>query len=248
MSEPRPGSAASMLLDPASMPDLETCLDGYAQILVEHALNLQPGQRLDIWGELGHRQLALRVGKAAYQAGAGLVRYHLDDPLATEQLIRHGTPQQIDRYYLEKEAWLIDIPRSGAALLGLDGKSDPERMPRLRRTHPENHHHLASEWHTIFRNFMRRVIEQRLCPAVLAPCPTPGWAKRVWPEELEDEAHRRLAEHLWRFADAAVAARDRLRACRVALDSLAIRQIHIRGGGNDLQLGLSEQARWLKPL
>ena len=64
----------------------DACLDRYARLLVEHSLGLREGQRLDICGDLIHRDFAHRVGEAAYAVGAGLVGYRLYDPRETAQL------------------------------------------------------------------------------------------------------------------------------------------------------------------
>ncbi|MCP4658062.1 MAG: aminopeptidase, partial [bacterium] len=115
------------------------CLDRYARILVEHAIGLREGQPLFIYCELIHRDFALRVGEAAYSAGAGQVRYRLLDPLETAQLIRRGREEQIALFYVEYQAWLADLLRSRGALLVLDGKSDPQQLPELQREHPQKH-------------------------------------------------------------------------------------------------------------
>ncbi|MCP4658065.1 MAG: aminopeptidase, partial [bacterium] len=228
------------------------CLDRYARILVEHAIGLREGQPLFIYCELIHRDFALRVGEAAYSAGAGQVRYRLLDPLETAQLIRRGRDEQIALFYVEYQAWLADLLRSRGALLLLDGKGDPQLLPELQREHPQRHLFFARESSAATLELGRRVLEQRLSPAVIAVFPTPAWARRVFPELPADEAFRRLSELVFRFtyadrADAlarATAERRRLEARRAALDALGIREIRVTGGGNDLRVGFCAQSRW----
>ncbi len=152
----------------------EEHLDRYARILVEHAVGLRQGQRLDVYGELIHREFGLRVGEAAYAAGAGRVRYRLTDPQETAQLIRHGSPEQIVLKVLEIRRWLDELLSARGALLVLDGRSDPDLLPGLARSHPRNHRLFARESSLVSLDFTRRVVDQRLAPSSLAVCPTPG--------------------------------------------------------------------------
>ncbi len=227
----------------------------YAQILVEHAVALRPGQRLDVHGELIHRNFALRIGKAAYAAGAGQVCYRLPDPRETAQLIRHGKPEQIVLKLLELRGWLDDLLRAGGALVFLHGKGDPDLLPGLARSHPRNHRLYAHETSLVSVDFTRRVADQHLAPSVAAVYPTPGWARRVFPHLDEEEAFDRLSQLVARFtfadrsdglARAETEAR-RLEARAAALDRLALRELRVRGGGNDLLVGLSARSRWRAP-
>ncbi len=230
----------------------EACLERYARLLVEHALSLRRGQRLDVCAEQIHRDFALRVGEVAYSAGAGQVCYRLIDPQITAQLIRHGGPEQITRYQLEKQTWLHDVVRTGAALLLLDGKSDPQLMPELGHAHPRNHHLYASEASAVDLEFTRRALDQRLCPSTMAVCPTPAWARQVFPELPEQEALRRLWRLLfhWTHSDRddalerAAAEAEHRAARRAALDALGVREVRVTGGGNDLRVGFSAEIRW----
>ena len=230
----------------------EECLDRYARLLVEHSLGLREGQPLTVRGEWIHRDLALRVGEAAYSVGAGKVDYRLVDPLETAQLIRRGRPEQIALHEVERQTWLNDVLRTRGALLLLDGKSDPQMMAELRRTHPRNHGLLISESSAIGVELTRRVIDQRLSPVVTAVCPTPAWASRVFPELDGDEAYRRLWELIFRSThalhdDASARAEvqvDRLATRCRALDSLDVEELHVTGGGNDFRVRFTDRTRW----
>lgn len=230
----------------------EKHLDRYAQILVQHALALRPGQRLDVWGETAHRDFAYRLGEAAYDARAGQVGYHLVDPLETAQLIRRASPEQIMLHHLGNNAWLTEALCARGAIIGLIGKSDPKALAELQQLHPQNHQLFATESGAMSLALTHRVLDQRLSPAVAAVCPTPAWARNVFPELPEQAAYERFWQLVceWTGADrddapafAQASARELETRART-LDALAIRELHLRGGGCDLRVGLSERYRW----
>lgn len=230
----------------------EESFDLYARFLVEQALSLRPGQRLDIWGEVIHRDLALRVGEAAYAIGAGPVCYRWIDPLQTAQLIRRAHPDQIAFHHLENQRWLVELAQVRGALLTLLGQTNPEALLELEQINPRNHQAFATESRLVSVDLMRRVVEQRLCPAVIAVSPTPAWARKVFPELSPSEAYEKFWELIFHFTGTALDANspgeprsDELLEARAAmLDQLAIREARITGGGNDLRIGFSEKARW----
>ena len=51
----------------------EENLQRYAELLVTHAINVQPGQVVMIGVEVCNRDFALKVAQAAYQRGAKMV-------------------------------------------------------------------------------------------------------------------------------------------------------------------------------
>lgn len=234
-------------------PEDDVRLGRYARLLVEHAVGLRAGDRLDVGGEIGHRALALAIGDAAYAAGASQVRYRLVDPSATAQLIRQGSPEQIARYHLERQAELADALRARGALLFLEGRTAPGLIADLRHSHPAGHRLYADGERQVTYDFQRWAIDHRLCPVTMAVCPTPAWSRRVFPELAEDEAYRRLWDLVFRFTfsdrddglERAARETRRLVARASALDALEIRELHITGGGNDLVVGLSERSRFV---
>lgn len=230
----------------------EAPFDRYARILVERAVDLQHGQRLEIWCDRVQRPFAFRVGEMAYSAGAGEVRYNFADLLEKAQLIRRGRADQISLYHVGVQKWLADVLRSRSALLVLQAASDRRLQDDLRRAHPRSHQLFYREEVAIGSDFLRRAVDQRLSPVVLAASPTPSWARQVLPDLPDDEAFHQLAELIFRFtfadrddgiARAEAHARRLTRRCAV-LDELGIREIRVTGGGNDMRLGLSEKSRW----
>lgn len=240
-------------VDPLPLSDeIEAGFNRYARILVEHAIDLRPKQRLAICGELGHRELALRIGEAAYSAGAGQVAYRLFDPQITSQIIRRAERDQIVLHQLETQTWFHDVLRTRSALILLTGKTDPNLQPTLRKHHPHTHRIFHQETAQLSAEFLHRALDQQLCASVLATAPTPGWARYLYPGTSAEKAFQNLAKKIFQFTFAdrddglshAVREARRLNQRARVLDALQIREIHVTGGGNDLRLSFDEAICW----
>jgi len=230
----------------------EESLQGYARLLVEHAINVRKNQRLFIWYEKEHYDFVLKIGEAAYDAGAGQIHYRMNDPLESAQLIRRGSPEQIVAHVLEKQIWLYGIANAGGALLALQGMSASEILSPLLRSHPESLRLYQRELSTTALELGRLVFEHRLFPATLAVVPTRSWARRVFPHLSAEEALEALFEYLfdWTYAghSKALELAEReisdLAERATELETLGIREVLITGGGTDLRIGLPEGAAW----
>lgn len=109
-------------------------------------------------------------------------------PLEAEQLITCARPDQIALHYLEDRAFFTDLLRSRGALLILAGRTDPQSLAELQRTHPANRQVFTLESSRLNRELIYSSIHQPLIPMTAAICPTPGWARQVFPELPEPEA------------------------------------------------------------
>lgn len=229
------------------------CFERYARLLVEVGVGLQVDQPLFIWTEAAHRELALQVAEAGYRVGAATVSIFTTDPHVDALLIRHGRLEQIEIAHGEEQRWLNQIVGSRGALISLRGEEDPRLLPALADELPERHAIYMRSSSLKGRALNLHGINRSLCPWVVAGAATPGWAQQVFPA-LEGPA---ALDELWRTIFALTgadredmfafqAAKDRrLLARRALLDALKIRELHITGAGNDLYVGLSDQARWL---
>ncbi len=230
----------------------EEHLNCYAELLVKHAAGLRPGQILFIRSRLVYRDFALRVGEAAYRAGAALVRYRFFDPEESAQLVRHGGPERVTLFQVRIEAWCNEVLSCGGAVLLLEGVDQPRMAPALAHDHPEIFALFNRAMSATSLAFQSRAIEGRLCPWVAAAVPSRTWARCVFPELDEDAALERFAEVFFRIVGAdrpdalewAATRERRLKADAAALDRLGIRELHVTGGGNDLRVRLAAKARW----
>ncbi|MDA8016685.1 MAG: aminopeptidase [Thermoanaerobaculia bacterium] len=240
-------------MSPTHNPDFESRLDRYAEILVRHGVDLRAGQEVFLHAEVAHRELALRVAEAAYDAGAGHVDLRFVDPRAIAQMIRRSQLERLETQHTEETAWLNRALVSRAALISLRGEEEPRLLPALAESHPERHAVYSRAASLKGKTFSNHGINRSLCPWVVAAGATPGWAARVFPDLEGDTALDRLWRCIFRFTAADrddsvdyLAAKDRrLHGRRARLDALGIRELHVRGPGTDLRVGLSEKARWL---
>jgi aminopeptidase len=234
-------------------PSFEVCLDRYARLLVEIGARLRRDQPLFILADSAHRDLALRVAEAGYDAGAGVVSTFLADPRQHEQLIRRGRPEQIEMAHAREQQWLNEVVTSHGALISLRGEEDPALMPEVARRYPERHTLFMRSAGLKGRVLLNHGVNRGLCPWVVAGAATPGWAGQVFPGLPEAEAVEKLWRQIFAFTECdredvleRNALKDRrLHGRRKLLDALAIRELHIEGGGSDLRVGLSAAARWL---
>ena len=60
--------------------DFQEKLTIYANLLIVHGLNVQPGQLVNITGEIVHRELIEKLVTAAYKHGAKYVNVDFVDP------------------------------------------------------------------------------------------------------------------------------------------------------------------------
>jgi aminopeptidase len=224
----------------------------YAQLLVKHGVDLRPGQPLYVFGQVAHRHLIALLTEVAYEAGSGPVETRLFDSLQQAALIRHGRLEDIALCHTETQAWFSEIVRHGGAYICLQGPEIPQLWNELARTHPERHALYQRGFGSAGTPFRRYGLDTQLCPWAAAPWPTVGWAREVFADLAEAEAFDRLAELIFRFtyADQENALdlneeRDRWLKTRCRhLDELAITEIRVTGGGTDLRVALSPQARW----
>ncbi|NJL29073.1 MAG: aminopeptidase [Thermoanaerobaculia bacterium] len=227
-------------------------LDTYARLLVEHAVSLRPDQDLYVRGSSEHDDFALRVGEAAYGI-ARSVSYHLVDAERLAQLIRRGTPEQIELYCAKERAFHAEIIEKGGALIYLSNHYElPEPVQEAVHANPRGWAMFIQNRQEIFSH-LAKPTTRRLFAATSAPAATPRWANKLFPTLEEATA----LERLWRLllgvsladrSDALEHVRARAATQRqreTALNQLGITALHITGNGNDLKLALSRRARWV---
>ena len=231
----------------------KTRLERYARILVRVGAGLRTDQNLYILCEPIHREVALAVAEAGYQAGAGRVEIFVSDPRQQALLIRHGRLEQIEMAHADEQRFLGEVVASRGALISLRGEEEPALMPKMAQEFPDRHAVFTRSASLKGKVLLHHGVNRGLCPWVVAGAATPGWAHQVFPALPVMEAYERLWQLIFELTgadsadglDQAEAKDRRLHARRRELDRLAIREVHIHGGGSDLRVGLSEAARWL---
>jgi aminopeptidase len=226
---------------------MDTKLQEYAQLLVRTGLNVQRGQQVNIFASVDCAVLARACAAACYDAGAREVTVLWND----DQISRLKYLRADDAVFDEMPDWLRAFYHSALehkcphlAIVGDDPQAlqgvDPARIQRWRKVSGKA---LEDYYKGQTNNDFQWLV---------AACPTPAWAKMVFPEAQD------AVERLW---DAVYA------ACRVTGDGKAVERwaehveeqkklvaklnqyafttLHYRSGlGTDLTVGLPDGHFW----
>jgi aminopeptidase len=216
-----------------------------ADLVVGFGANVQKDQIVAVTCEPGKEALVRAIAESAYRRGAKFVDVQWFDPWVKRARIAHARDETLEfvpDWYGERVLALGDaraarIALSGASAPGLLADLDPvragkDRLPAVKES--------------------GKVVNDRTTNWSIIPCPTPAWAKLVFPDLDDDAALGALEEHVihvlrldeddpiaaWRErADTLVSVTERLTAR--AFDAL-----HYEGPGTDLTVGLLPGASW----
>ena len=218
-------------------------IEAYARLVVRVGVNVQPGQRVIIMGQVEHAAVARAMAAEAYRVGASKVTIEYGDQhlaraaaeLQPEDMLGRSLPHEIEGI----RAWKDDKP----ALISLTGNPNPSIMDgldpdRLVKMQPVDR----------MREYMPIVSTNTIAWSVVA-APNPGWARTVLGSED--------VERLWKAvavatrledADPVESWRDHLAKLKLRRDMLNSRKfdrIRYRGPGTDLLIGLPPTASWM---
>jgi aminopeptidase len=218
----------------------------FADVVVGFGANVQPGQVVSVGCEPGKEYMVRAVAASAYRHGAKFVDVQYFDPWVKRARVEYAAhDEDLDFIPDWHGKRLLALGEIGAARVGLSGPVAPglledldparvgrDRFPALKEA--------------------GKVVNDRTTNWTIAPCPTPAWAKVVFPDLGEREALERLESQLmhvcrldeddpvaaWRArADFLVATAERLTERR--FDAL-----HYEGPGTDLTVGLLPETSW----
>jgi aminopeptidase len=223
----------------------DATLERFADVIVGFGANVQPGQIVSVGCEPGKEFMVRAIAASAYRHGAKFVDVQWFDPWVKRARVQHAREEDLDFIPDWHGKRLLALGDVGAARVGLSGPVAPglledldparvgrDRFPALKEA--------------------GKVVNDRTTNWTIAPCPTPAWAKVVFPDLDEREALERLEGHLmhvcrldeddpvaaWRSrADFLVATAERLTERR--FDAL-----HYEGPGTDLTVGLLPATTW----
>ena len=232
------------------MENREAKLREYARLLVEVGLNLQKGQTLVLSCPVESAFFARLCASAAYDAGCReVVMSWNDDVLKREKYLRAA-----DEVFDEFPGWyakfLTDYAEQGAANLVIIG-GDPEAM---RGVDPQRMLRASQAAEKPLERYTR-LHRGNFVPWSAAAIPSPGWAKKMFPNCTEDEAMDKLWDAI--FASVRVAGDgkaverwrahlQKLHARRDKLNALRFTSLHYRNAlGTDLTVELPEGHIWV---
>ena len=213
----------------------------YADVVLRCGVNLEPDQRLVVMGDVGHADLVAALVEAAYDRGCPRVEaIFADERVIAAQAA--GAPSDAEATLLPvgyeelfetviAERW-ARVRTEGDVLEGAFAGVPPARASAQ----------AAARLALVFRT-IDAGLNWSLCP-----CPTPGWARRMY--GVPD------VERLW--ADLRVVLRldepdpvaawqvrhDELTARAAGLDRAGFVALRFVGGATDLRVSLHADARW----
>lgn len=218
-------------------------VNALADLAVRAGANVQPGQYVEVSGEIGHLEVIRAVTEAAYRQGATFVDVQIIDPVvqwtriaaADEASLAHVPRWESDRVSELAERGGASILVTGPTWPGLFDELDARRVA-VASAGP------SAQWRDA-----SQVINWTIIPAA-----TEGWASRLRPKLARDEALSALWADLARVCrldgpDPVSDWRERLAALRdraAWLTSLELAAVHFDGPGTDLTVGLMPGVRW----
>lgn len=227
--------------------NFESQIRQYAEVIVRHGLNIQPGQVLNVVGEACHRDLAVLVIEEAYKAGAKFVNLELLDLSAQRIRLLHGRPE--DWSYLPEfiKNKFDELTETHAANLRIVGMENPDILSGL---NPQGLNSIRMAQYKAAKRFYDDGIGRSEVHWLVAAGAAEGWARRLFPEISGQAAMERLWREIlsacrcdkpgaldaWKKHDL------RLRGRAAALTCLKLSELRFTGPGTDLVVGLSPKA------
>jgi len=222
----------------------------YAELLITHGLNVQPGQSVNITAEMAHRELVQLLVKAAYKAGAKFVNVDYIDPYL-QRLRIVETKNEADLAYVPRytQVKYNDFVEEGACILRLCGSEEPDVMSDLA---PAKVNSVQSGIRQALKAYYVEGVGKSKVQWTVAAAATPKWAKKLYPELDDQSAYNALWEAIFQICRAdskeCLAAWQKhqvvLQKRAKALNDLEIRELHFVGPGTDLKVILSPKARF----
>jgi aminopeptidase len=220
----------------------------YAKLLLDTAINLQPGQNLLISAEVYHWPFLELLLELAYQLGAGRVEVHAGHPAEFGARIRHSRPEYLERipaWAEKRQQVLADEAWASLSLFGpteplQQASLDPERVAVVRRASLP------------LRRIQQDASRANRAPWCVGALPTPKWARMVFPDASPEQAEALLWEEIctilelgaedpsavWREKARVIALREQ------RLAELQVAKLLIRGPGTDLEVQCLERGVW----
>lgn len=237
-----------LLLCEEKKMDFDTKLDRYAELLISHGLNVQPGQLVNLAGEVIHRDLLNRLMRAAYRRGAKYVNVDLIDPWHLRQRILESKSEDFLTFVPHfVPARFEEILDSHGAALRLVGSEEPDCLSDLP---PDKMNALQLSVRQHLKRYYQEGVGKSKIHWTVAAAATPKWGKKVFPELSEDDACKALWEELFRicrvdkhnYLELWSKHDDVLQTRAKFLTKLKIKKLHFTGPGTDLSVYLSKKA------
>ncbi len=227
--------------------EFKKALERYAELLVVHGLNVQPGQLVNVSAEVCHREIAYLVAEKAYEKGAKFVAVDLSEPRLTRARVLRSSEADLAFVPAFISTKYGEILEAGGANIKIVGPEDPNLLVDLDAKKLN-----AAQLHV--RRALKRFYDEGIGSSkvhwTVAAGSTPAWGQRVFPGTTAAEAERKLWEsilfvcradrpdclELWHKHNEVLQRRAR------TMTEMKIRELHFTGPGTDLRVVLSERA------
>jgi putative nucleotidyltransferase with HDIG domain len=239
---PSPLSHVAEATRPTACPHNDT-IKALANLAVRVGANVQPGQHVEVSGEVGHLDVIRAVTEAAYERGAQFVDVRITDPLVQWTRIAAAKEESLTHVPRWEGVRVIELAERGGASILITGPTWPGLFDELDPRQVA----MASAGPTAQWRDASRQVNWTIVPAA-----TEGWASALRPKLARDEALSALwadLAHVCRLDDtdpveAWQMRLDALRARAAWLTSLDLRAVHFKGSETDLTIGLMPDVRW----
>jgi len=223
-------------------PHRETVM-ALADLAVRAGANVQPGQRVDVSGEIGHLDVIRAIAEAAYERGAQFVDVQIADPVVQWTRISNANGDSLAHVPRWEGNRVNELAECAGASILVTGPTWPGLFNEL-------------DAHDVARASAGPSAQWReasqLINWTIVPAATEGWASRLRPKLARDEA----LSALW--ADLAYVCRldgpdpvgdwqerlAELRSRAAWLTGLELAAVHVHGPETDLRIGLMPGTRW----
>ena len=222
-------------------------LDHLATLALRVGVNLQPGQRLALGGPVESLDLLRRIAAQAYDLGAPHVHVEIVDERMTLIRALHAQDDTLDVADQERVAMVRAKMERGDAYLRVSG-SDPDLMATA---DPARVARMAKAT-SVANRPVGDLVQRSHMPWSIVPFATPAWARKVFPDLLQDAAIAQLWDAI--FAATRADREDPVAAWEAHLADLTRAQerldaggyvaLHLRAPGTDLRIGLADGHVW----
>lgn len=221
-------------------------LEKYAEVAVEVGMGLKPGDRLLIRSSVEAIDLTRLIVETAYAAGAVNVDVLWSDDVVSRARFSHGVAEASE-VVSSSANFLVRAHELGDLILTIDAK-DPDALAGQPVARVGAFQKKTGEFlEPVYTAMGKLAVNWSVVAA-----PTPQWAKRVFPDDQEEEAIEKLWSAIFRACR--LDAGDPVGEWRKHLRSLDARRDHLTAQefsalryvapGTDLVLGLPENVRW----
>lgn len=219
-----------------------------AEVAVEVGVHLQPNQTLVLMAPATQAAAARAVARAAYAAGARTVRTLFSDEVMERIHLEMAPEDALGDFPKWLADGLLQEAEGNAAFLSIIG-GDPENLQGIP---PERISISRRAAQQATQPFARLQMAHRVAWSLVA-APSPGWARKVFPDLPQEEAEASLWRAILRTSRAdgpdPIGAWHRhieeLQARKAWLNSLEIQSLHYKAPGTDLRIELPPTHQWV---